>query len=136
MHARCARQCFEVIDETKLTQEFRSLVAFVKSDAKLRECETLFDLARSLNSDKFRQDALPNLLFLFDWILCIPLSNAEAERDFSKMKLIKTHIRNRLDKNLNNLMTISLHGPVLDSFDFEKAATTFSLAKTRRLKTD
>ena len=28
----------------------------------------------------------------------------DEKRDFSKMKLIKTHIRNRLDKNLNNLM--------------------------------
>ena len=53
--------------------------------------------------------------------------NAEAERDFSKLKLIKTRLRARLDRNLNHLMTISLNGPELNKFDFEKAATTFAL---------
>ena len=52
------------------------------------------------------------------------------------MNLIKTHIRNRLDKNLNNLMTISLHGPPLEKFDFQRAPTIFFLAKTRRVKAD
>ena len=62
--------------------------------------------------------------------------NAEAERDFSKLKLIKTRLRARLDRNLNHLMTISLNGPELNKFDFEKAATTFAPAKSGRVKTD
>jgi hypothetical protein len=52
------------------------LKAFVQTDEELKQTKNLFELTKALNADQFRKDSIPNLLFLFDWILSIPLSNA------------------------------------------------------------
>ena len=45
----------------------------------------------------------------------LPINTAACERGFSKMKLIKTNIRNRLDtKQLDNLMLVSLSSSYVD----------------------
>lgn len=49
------------------------------------------------------------------------------------MKPIKTRLRNRLTKNLNNMRNMSLNGPALENFDFESAAKDFAAAKLRRV---
>ncbi|KAF0498865.1 zinc finger protein [Gigaspora margarita] len=55
-------------------------------------------------------------------LLTLPLSNAYVERVFSYQNNIKTKLRNRMSlKTLNDLLIISLNGPSLNLFDFEKA---------------
>ena len=59
--------------------------------------------------------------------LVIPISTATCERGFSAMKRIKTDLRNRLTTRvLDCLMRISIDGPNLGSFDFNRAATKWS----------
>lgn len=84
------------------------------------------DLARCIRYLLLLENLLFNCAFFHVYLY------VEAERDFSKMKLIKNRLRNRLNKNLNNLMNVSLNGPKLQDFDFETAAKKFALSKARR----
>jgi hypothetical protein len=59
-----------------------------------------------------------NLLDLVDLLLTIPVHSAECERGFSRMKNIKTKLRNRLDSGtLTATMRIQLESASIDSFD-------------------
>ena len=52
---------------------------------------------------------------------CVCLSTATCERGFSAMKRIKTELINRLTtKVLDCLMKISIDGPDLGNFDFDR----------------
>ena len=63
------------------------------------------------------------------------MSSADCERGFSALKRIKTRLRNRLSNRiLNNLLIISIEGPKLQEFDFEKAADILGAKKNRRLQ--
>ena len=67
--------------------------------------------------------------------LTIPVSTADCERGFSAVKQIKTDLRNRQKtETLDSLLRISVEGPDLDSFDFNKAATLWASQRNRRLK--
>ena len=51
-------------------------------------------------------------------MLSLPASSAEAEREFSPMKIIKTDWRSRLtDDSVSDLMTIKLDSPDVMDFD-------------------
>ena len=74
----------------------------------------------------------PELAKLAHIGLVIP---ATCERGFSAMKRIKTELRNRLTtKVLDCLMQISIDGPDLGSFDFERAVTKWASRRNRRIK--
>ena len=108
------------------------LKSFVKVSPDIRKLRSVQELAIKLNTDQETREDFPSLLKLFDWLLAIPLSNAEAERDFSKLKIIKTRLRNQLGtRNLNNLLQISINGPPLAEFDFVTCAVTFTARKDR-----
>lgn len=51
----------------------------------------------------------PEVLQLIDLIQSLPCSSSEAERGFSKMKIVKTDWRSKLsDTSLSDLMTVAL----------------------------
>ena len=51
----------------------------------------------------------PNLNALANICLAIPVSTASVERSFSKMKMIKTRLRNRIGgSSLSHLMQIAI----------------------------
>ena len=61
-----------------------------------------------------------------DWLLAIALANTEAERDFSKLKIVKFRLRNRLqEQNLNALLNISINRPSVDEVLYAPCATLF-----------
>ena len=54
----------------------------------------------------------PNLNTLASICITIPFGSASVERSFSQMKMIKTHLRNRLGKKrLSHLMKIVTESP-------------------------
>ena len=58
----------------------------------------------------------PNLTKIVEIVLCIPVSNAWPERGASKVRLVKTNMRNRLGNNmLQCLLQIGINGPELCS---------------------
>jgi len=67
-------------------------------------------------------DRFKNLLMLVQIILTLPLSSSACERGFSAVKRIKTDWRATLaTSTMNNLLTISIHGPSLQDYDAELA---------------
>ena len=54
-------------------------------------------------------DLVPELSLLFERIVILPLCTVDCERGFSKLSIIKTKLRNRLEGPvLDRLMRISL----------------------------
>ncbi|XP_076083706.1 zinc finger protein 862-like [Mytilus galloprovincialis] len=79
----------------------------------------------------------PHLVKVAEIIMTLPVSNAWPERGFSRMKLVKTCLRNRLQNDiLQSLLHISLNGPSLGSKEADsyvkKSVTTWLSAKPRR----
>lgn len=69
-------------------------------------------------SDPVCADSFPNLLHIIEVIQVLPLSTAACERGFSLMKRTKTDWRSQLTvEMLKKLMSISVHGPSIDSYN-------------------
>ncbi|CAG2220442.1 unnamed protein product [Mytilus edulis] len=63
----------------------------------------------------------PHLSNIAEIVLTVPVSNAWPERGCSKVKIIKTDLRNRLKNDvLNGLMMISINGPQTCSHECDK----------------
>jgi len=58
-----------------------------------------------LSANKMLKPMFPNLHTLANVCMSLPVETASVERSFSKMKMIKTQLRNRLsEKSLSYLM--------------------------------
>ena len=69
-------------------------------------------LLKEMNLDKTICSVYPNCYKLFYYLLLFPLSTACVERLFSKMKLIKTCLRNHLSQStLKNLLFTATEAP-------------------------
>ena len=89
---------------------------------------------KELASNETFKTLFPNLNKTGAICLSIPVTTASAERNFSQMKLIKTHLRSSLnDKSLSNLMKIALESPVeLTDSHLEESIDVWS-KKSRRI---
>ena len=68
----------------------------------------------------------PEIFKLLDILLALPVATATVECSFSQMKIVKTHLRNRLsDINLARLMRIVIEGPELTSVNFNEILDVF-----------
>ena len=78
----------------------------------------------------------PNLAILASICLVLLVSTVDCERGFSTMKRIKTRLRSVMKtQTLDCLMRISIEGPELESYDFQKAVSTWGKKTNRRIKT-
>ena len=95
---------------------------------------TMRQMLRLLCTDKTLRDMFPQLTKLCTIAALIPVSTAECERAFSAMNRIKTDLRNRLKTpTLDCLMRISIEGPSVSDFNFERAADLWGGMRNRRL---
>ena len=63
---------------------------------------------------------------VFNVLLAFPIGTATVKRSFSQMKLIKTHLRNRIsDVNLAELRKIEVEGPELKPVEFQQVLGIF-----------
>ena len=68
--------------------------------------------------------------------LILPISTAECERSFSAMKRVKTELHNRLiTTTLDHLLRISISGPDLKDYDFDRAVDEWDAMRNRRIQT-
>ena len=71
----------------------------------------LQELFRALSSSNVVQ-LIPNMMLLLEFSIICPISNATVERLFSKLKLVKTALRNQLgDRMLDSLLRIKTEAP-------------------------
>ncbi len=83
---------------------------------KVPKLKSWFAIHKQCGSD------YPNILALFDLLLCISPSSAEVERGFSQLKLIVTDRRNCLKgTTINSLLGIKLLTPDITEYDPEDA---------------
>ena len=77
------------------------------------------DILEEMMKSKTYEGDFPERWKLLNIMTALPVSTATVERTFSQMKLIKTHLRNRLsDSNLEHLMKIAIEGPSISNVDF------------------
>ena len=78
---------------------------------------------------------LSELCKIIELILVLPASNAESERSFSKMKLIKGRLRSTMKTDkLNHFMKVGLNKDIFDNLDFEEVVDEFISRNERRQK--
>ena len=75
-----------------------------------------------------------NILALVELLFSLPLCNAQLERCFSGLKIIKTNRRSCLGEDrLENLLRIQLEGPQLNDWDAGRSVELWSGDKTCRI---
>ena len=79
----------------------------------VKSCEEYTPLLfKDLQHDSVCQELFPCCMYLLELSIMFPLSVSCIERLFSKMKLIKTHLRNQLSQtSLDSLLRISTEKP-------------------------
>jgi len=78
-------------------------------------------------------ECYPNLYIALRIILTTPVTVATGERSFSKLKLIKTHLRSPMGQSrLNGLSMMSIEHKLARNTDFDDLIDTFAHAKIRK----
>jgi hypothetical protein len=79
------------------------------------------------------QNALPNLWIASKILLTIPVTVAACEHNFSKLKLIKTHLRSSMSKEcLNSLALLSTENATAQKVDMSESIKRFANTKARK----
>ena len=96
------------VDADATGTEWRSFNLTMKSE--FSKC-TLQEMLASLHNRPTVFDLYPNLMFLMQVAVTLPVGTATMERSFSDMKEIKTRLRNRImPGSLSRLMRIAIEG--------------------------
>lgn len=78
-------------------------------------------------------EIFPNTYIALRIYLCIPITNCESERSFSKLALIKNKYRATMGEvRLSSLALMSIENDLLSSIDFSDIINTFSTLKARK----
>ena len=85
--------------------------------------------------EKQLTDMFHNVEIAFRMFLCMMVTNAEGERSFSKLNLIKSDLRTTMCQDrLNSLALLSIECDLARSLDFEKLIDEFASLKVRKVK--
>ena len=96
--------------------------------------DSLFDLLRYLQSSRLHE-VFPNVSVALHVVLTIPVTVASGERNFSKLKLIKTYLQASMKQDrLNGLAFLSIENAVASELDYSSVIEKFALLKARRLR--
>ena len=75
------------------------------------------------------QDTFPNVAIALRMYLVLMVTNCNAERSFSKLKLIENRLRTSMtQERLVNLAIISIESDILREIDFTAIITDFAAA--------
>ena len=121
-----------LIDKDEILVEWRLFKRVFLQEAKLVMEEkkttkpTLQEVKVYMEASGAYSRIFPEIFKLLNILLVLPVGTATVERSFSRMKQIKTRLRNRLnDANLSHLMRIAIEGPELSSINFDKVLEVF-----------
>ena len=80
-------------------------------------------------------EVFSNVVTAYTLLLTIPVSIATCERSFSKLKLIKSHLRSTMGQDrLSSLSLLSIESEVAAKLSLEKVIGHFASVKARRLQ--
>ena len=122
--------------EPELESEIVHFAAIMKSF----ESEKLIDISKAFEIGMFTQivdnnleETFPNVTIMLKIYLCMFVTNCKGERSFSKLKLLKNHLRNTMgQERLASLALLSIENRLLRTIDFTDVIADFAEQKCRR----
>ncbi|XP_047140388.1 zinc finger MYM-type protein 1-like [Hydra vulgaris] len=128
------------IDGALLCDELISVQFFIKdklsnveNEINTKEMTPLFVL--NLIKKHCLQELYSNTWIVLRILLTIPVTVASGERSFSKLKLIKTYLRNTmLQDRLNSLSMLSIEQDIAENLDFSSLIRDFADKKARKVR--
>lgn len=85
--------------------------------------------------EKGLQNNYPNLFIALRILQTLPVNVASGERSFSKLKLIKTYIRNKMtQERLSGLAMLSIEQQLVSTLPLKDLISTFAQIKARKVK--
>ena len=79
-------------------------------------------------------DCFPNAWNIYRVLLTIPVTVASAERNFSKLKLVKNYLRSTMSQErLNGLTMLSIEKEIIDKHEYENIINTYATKKAQRM---
>lgn len=92
----------------------------VKFETMSELCHCSSCIVKYIGADAERSKKYANVLKLYKYIAMIPPTQVKCERDFSKMKLVKTRLRANLrDDSMESLMLISTESNMFNGIEFD-----------------
>ncbi|KAL5166612.1 Zinc finger MYM-type protein 1 [Glycine soja] len=81
-----------------------------------------------------RINSFPNAYIVYRIMLTIPISVASAERNFSKLKIIKTYLRSTMSQQrLNKLALLSIEKEMLNEINYDNLIDNFTSQKAQKI---
>ena len=110
------------VDPDEALTEWLSLKTAMQNHPTLKNAASVPALVQELSKNHSEENLV--LRKLADWGLAISLSTADAERDFSLLKLVKSARRSRVSNvTLQHIMAVKIDAPPMEEFPFEEALT-------------
>ncbi|PWA69295.1 hypothetical protein CTI12_AA299280 [Artemisia annua] len=123
---------FNMNDSGCIFGELKIFDHLVKEDDKFLNLDGICHLAQVM-LETGKNLSFPLFYRILKLALVLPISTATVERCFSKMKLIKTDLRNRMGNGyLNNAMVCAVEGETFDEVTNEDVIFRFLAMKDRR----
>lgn len=114
------------ISAVELVDELRTLAP------NLPENTTAIEALEFICQNSFEEYYM-NTVIAIQILLTLPVSVASGERDFSRLKLIKTYLRSVMTQNrLSDLAQISIENDVCGIVDFDNIIQAFAESKARK----
>ena len=131
-NAESLRKAFPPDFGDDLISEVRSFRREFRDE--LTSCESVKDVLTLLLSSSMLS-SLPELGAACVLFCTLPVTVAEAERSFSKLKLIKTYLRSTIaQERLDSLAIISIENEAARALDLAELVDQFAAAKARKRK--
>ena len=109
--------------------DYHQLSGELRSFRQLNEYSTLEEAAAALNGCPAKKELYAETVKLLNILRCVPVSSSEAERSFSKLRTLKTWLRNRMgERRLSDLLVCHVHQTLLDEVDPEQVIRAFVAA--------
>lgn len=119
------------LDGHELFMELRMLKSMLANEAE--PIKTPIKILNYITSTGLA-NVMPNIVIALRILLTLPMTVASAERSFSKLKLIKTYLRNRMSQErLVDLSIISIEHELAEKLDYNDIVKDFVSAKPRKL---
>ena len=118
------------VDALSLSAEFEVFVNFV--NATKESLTTVHDAGKIAFENK---EIFPNVYRCYKLLFTAPVSVADIERSFSKMKIVKNYLRSTMKgERLEDLIVLSTEKDLTDTINLDVVLKSWASRKNRKLK--